>query len=159
MVHMKLFIDEASLSIVKYDMRLSEQGIRQVSKQDKGVGYMIMSKVVHATIDYHKFEYSVLYSKYRDKWYLNRVTRHWEINVNSKRRDWVDRLWRSDSDLIMTDRKTENEQPITEGDIGGKKSPMHTLVGSEVDETFWENYNILKPETRDSLNTALQLRR
>ena len=37
MVHMKLFIDEASLSIVKYDMRLSEQGIRQVSKQDKGV--------------------------------------------------------------------------------------------------------------------------
>ena len=29
-----------------------------------------------------------------------------------------------------------------------KTSPMHTLVGSEVDETFWENYNILKPESR-----------
>ena len=58
------------------------------------------------------------------------------------------------SDLIMTELKTENEQPITEGDIGGKTSPMHTLVGSEVDETFWENYNILKPESPDSLNST-----
>jgi hypothetical protein len=152
MVHLKVFIDEATLSIVKYDMRLSENGIRHVSRQDKGIGYMIMSKVVHATIEYHRFEYSVLYSQYRDKWYLNRVTRHWEIYVDSKRRNWEDRLWLADSDLIMTDRKTENEQPITEGDIGGKTSPMHTLFGSEVDETFWENYNILKPETSDSLN-------
>jgi hypothetical protein len=153
MLHLKLFIDEESLAIVKYDMRLSENGIRQVSRQDKGVAYSIMSKVVHATTEYHKFEYSVLYSQYRDKWYLNRVTRHWEIFVNSKRRNWVDKLWRAESDLIMTDRITTNEQPITEGDIGGKTSPMHTLVGSEVDETFWENYNILKPETRDSINS------
>ena len=95
MLHLKLFIDEASLAIVKYDMRLSENGIRQVSKQDKGIAYMIMSKVVHATIEYHKFEYTVLYSQYRDKWYLNRVKRHWEINVDSKRRNWEDRLWRA----------------------------------------------------------------
>lgn len=147
----KVFLDEKSLAFIRYNFELTPQGRRMVSRKDKGVAYAIMSKVVHATMEYHKFQYTIAYNQHGGKWYLNRVTRHWEILVDSKKRNWEDKVWRADTDLIMTDLQTENLQPITIGDIGQKENSMQSFIGSDFDEKFWENYNIMKSETADSL--------
>jgi len=145
LVNMKVYIDEESLAIMKYDYHLSEKGVRIVERKDKGVAYGIMSTVLHVTSDYHQFYVSVSYNERKGKWYLNRVTQQFQIYVNSKKRNWKNRLWRSDMDLVMTAVQTENVKPITEGDIGGKVVPMHTLINGKFDDEFWEHYNILKP--------------
>jgi hypothetical protein len=155
----KVYLDEESLAIVKYNVDLSEQGIRYVSKKDKGLMYAIMSKVVHITSDYHKFNISVSYNQHNGKWYMNRVSRHFEILVSSKKRNWVDKVWRSDIDLVITAVDTANAKPITEGDVSKKDAPVYTMFGNDFDESFWENYNILKSEKADSLaiNTAYKM--
>lgn len=150
----KVYLDEESLAIIRYNFELTDKGIRMVSRKDKGVAYAIMSKITHATTEYHKFQYSISYNQHQGKWYLNSVTRHWEILVDSKRRNWEDRVWRIDTDLLMTDIRTENVQPITAGDIGQKENSMASLIGSDFDEAFWENYNILKAEVSDSLRQS-----
>lgn len=153
-MRMKLFLDEESLAIVKYNFELSEQGIKMVSRKDKGLIYAIMTKVVHATLDYDRFQYTVSYRQHHNKWYLNRVTRHWESLVDSKKRNWEDKVWRTDTDLLITDIDTKNVKPITEGNIGANESPIQTFIGGDFDDAFWENYNILKTESTDSLKDS-----
>ncbi len=81
----KVFLDERSLAIIRYNFELTEKGTRMVSRKDKGVAYSIMTKVVHANLEHHKFQYSISYNEHQGKWYLNRVTRHWEMLVDSKK--------------------------------------------------------------------------
>jgi len=147
---MKVYVDEATLTIPKYDFELSPQGVKYVSRKDKGLAYAIMTKVVKARIDYHKFRYSINYRAFNGKWYLNSVRRHWEILVNSEKRNMKDELWRADMDLIITDIQTKNVKPITEGNIGTSEATMSRFIDNNYDESFWENYNYLKPIRSDS---------
>lgn len=149
-IPMKLFLDEETLAIVKYNFELSDRGIRMVSRKDKGLMHAIMANVVHVSTEYHKFQYAVSYSQVRDKWYLNRVTRHWEILVDSKKRNWEDRLWTLDANLVVTGIDTANAKPISEGDISKNSGPIHSMFSSDFDEGFWENYNVMKIESKSS---------
>ena len=151
----KVFIEEGSLAIVRYDFALNETGVKFVERKDKGLLQAIMSSVVHAHLDYDKFEYTITYKKYNDKWYLNRVVRHWEILVDSKKRNWEDRMLKFDMDFVTTDINTKNVRPIIEGDIGAKETPVGILMGNEFDETFWENYNTVKSIRIDSIKNKL----
>ncbi len=145
-IRMKVFLDEATMAIIKYNFELTSEGIRMASRKDKGLGHAVMAAIVHVSSDYHKFQYVVSYSERNNKWHLGRVTRHWEILVDSKKRDWKDRVWRADMDLVITDFRTDHVQPVTEGDISKNQGPIHAMIGSDFDETFWENYNVLKAE-------------
>jgi hypothetical protein len=151
---MKLFIEEESLALIKYNFYLTPQGIKMVSRKDKGIAHAIMSKVVSVNTNYHQFKYEVNFSQYNQKWYLHRVTRHWEILVDSRRRNWIDSLWQADMDLVITDISTDSISTITEGDIGGKEEPVSSLIGDEFDEAFWEHYNSV-PMNQDSSKTSL----
>jgi hypothetical protein len=151
LLNMKIFIEEESYAIVRIDFSLNEKGVRFVERKDKGIPQGIMSAVTHAHLDYHKFEYTLTYKKYNDKWYINRIVRHWEILVDSKKRNWEDRVLRFDMDFVTTDIDTKNAKPITEGDIGKTETPIGVLMGNDLDEAFWENYNTIKSVTIDSL--------
>jgi hypothetical protein len=147
----RIFIDEESFAIVKYDYETTKRGIRISERQDHGLAYAIMTKVVGATTDYHKIQGSVTFKQYKHKWYLNNVTRHGEILVNSKKRNMVNRPWLADMHLMITDINTENVRPITEGNIGDKEARIGSFISNDQDEAFWENYNILKAVVPDSV--------
>lgn len=149
--HLRVFIEEESLAIVKYDYELTEAGVARTSRKDKGLAYAIMTRVVQATRDYHKFQGTVAFKRYKDKWYLNGITRHWEILVNSKKRNMVDAEWKADMHLVVTDISTEHVRPIFQNDIGNNEGSMGSLVGDDYDIGFWETYNIMKPSLADSL--------
>lgn len=153
LLHMKVFIEEGSLAIIRIDHSLNETGVKHAERSDRGLPQRIMSGVVHAHLDYHKFEHTFTYKKYDNKWYLNRVVRHWEILVDSRKRNWEDRVLKFDMDFVTTDIDTKNVRPITEGDIGSKETPIGVLMGNEFDEAFWENYNTVKSINIDSIKT------
>lgn len=154
--NMKVFIEDESLAIVRIDFALNGKGVNYVERKDKGIPQSIMAAVTHAHLDYDKFEYTLTYKQYKDKWYLNRVVRHWEILVDSKRRNWEDRVLRFDMDFVTTNIDTKNLRPITEGDIGKSETPIGVLMGNDFDEAFWENYNTIKSVTVDSLKMKSQ---
>lgn len=141
---MKMFIEEESNAIVRINYHLSEAGIRRTGRKDKGLAYSIMTKIVKARLDYHKFEGVVTYKQVDGKWHLNTVTRHWEIFVNSPSRNMVNTQWHADMDFIVTDINRKDVKPVT-NNIGDKETPMGRIIGNDLDEAFWENYNILKP--------------
>jgi hypothetical protein len=150
-LRMRVWIDEESFAIAKYTYETTKAGVRRTERKDKGLGYAIISKIVGATSDYHTFRATVTYNEYKGKWYFHTDTRHWEILVNSRKRNMVDKLWHSDMDFIVTDIDRDNVHPIGEGDIGEKTAPLGVLIGNNYDAAFWENYNILKPVLPDSL--------
>ena len=150
LMKMKLYIDEASLAIVRYDLSLSERGVRYVERKDNGFAYFLMSKIVGATRDYHSFNESYSFKEYNGKQYLSTVRRHWEILVSSRKRDMVDEKWTADMDFIVTDINTEEARPITEGNIGSNEGSIATFVDDTPDDNFWEHYNYLKPLSEDS---------
>ena len=146
MIQAKLFIDEASMAIVRMDFQCSPQGIRYLNRHGKGgLAYSIMSKVIRARLDFSKFSYTFHYKPYRGKWYLSYAHRHWESLLNSNKRDMKDRLWLADMHLVITDVKTDSVKPFENGNIGSNWTSMNQLTGNEADDAFWENYNILKP--------------
>jgi hypothetical protein len=142
-IQMRLYIEENSFAIVKYNFELTEKGKSLASRKDKHIGYTIMSKVVHASLEYHQFQYELSYKEYAGKWYLNRVTRQWKIFVDSKRRNWDNHLWRADMNLIMTNID-RTPTPITEGNLGASTVPLITLIGDNFKDDFWEGYNFMK---------------
>lgn len=152
LLNIKLYIEEASLAIVKYQFELSEAGVRYVSRKDNGLAYLIMSKVVKATRTYDKFQGTFSFRKYNNKWYMSNAQRHWEILINSRKRNIEDGVWRADMDFVVTGIDTVDARPILEGNIGENKSSFTSMIGNEYDEAFWENYNVLSPVVRDSLN-------
>jgi hypothetical protein len=156
LLQLRAYLDEASFAIVKYDYETTEAGTRRTERKDKGVAYAIMSTVVGATADYHKFLATVTYKQYHGKWYLNTVTRHWEILLSSKKRNMVNSVWRADMDFIVTDVNTKSARPINTDNIGDKEGSIKSFIGNDQDESFWENYNVLKSVSADSIqNTDL----
>ncbi len=54
-------------------------------------------------------------------------------------------------DLVVTDISKDSVQRFTAGNILTTNAAMSSVIGNEVDESFWENYNILKSVVPDSL--------
>ena len=150
----KLYVHEKSLAIVKIDFELTSDGIKYVNKHQKGgLAYSIMSKIVKAKLDFSSIRTSITYQFYQKKWHLHSVQRHWEAQVNSKKREMKDRLWRADMNLIVTEIDKDSIQRFSEGDIGTNRTSINNLISKEEDVAFWENYNILKPELPDSIKS------
>ncbi|HEY9044257.1 MAG TPA: carboxypeptidase-like regulatory domain-containing protein [Ohtaekwangia sp.] len=149
---LKFFIDEESLAFVRIDYQLSPQGVKYINRHGKGgIAYTIMSKVIRARLDFKQINYTIHYKPYRGKWYLSSIQRHWDVVVNSGKRKMKDRPWTADMSLTITDVNTDSVKSFQEGNIGSNLSSMNNLVSKDADETFWENYNIVKPVLPDSL--------
>lgn len=149
-LHMTLFLDEASLAIVRYEFHLTEEGVRYVSKKDKGIGYAIMKNVVHASKDYRSFQSTYNYRQIGEKWYLDRVNRHWEILVNSKRRKWVRKPWYADMDLVVTEVRKDSINEEQKVDIGQHQGSIQSHIEGEFDDEFWEDYNFILDDQKGS---------
>jgi hypothetical protein len=149
--NMRAYIDEDASTMVRYDYELTEEGVRRVEKQDKGVGYAVATVAYGVSLDYHRFTIGCSYQEYQGKWYLSSVKRHFEILVDSKKRNMDKTLWKSDILFQITGIDVSNKDSIKEGNIGDKRDRFGTLATDEYDENFWENYNVVKTAVPDSM--------
>lgn len=151
LVRAKLYIDEASMALVRCELETTPAGIVYLNRHQKGgINYLINSKIIKATLDFTRLTLVVTYKTYRNKTYLSTVQRHWECVVNSKKRGMKDVPWTGDFYLLVTDVNRDSMQRFATG-ISNDKSSMNHEVGNNYDPAFWENYNILLPVLEDSL--------
>ena len=151
LVRAKLYIDEATMALVRCELETTPAGIDYLNRHQKGgINYMISSKIVKATLDFTRLSLVVTYKKYRNKTYLSTVQRHWDCVVNSKKRGMKDVQWTGDFHLLVTDVNRDSLQRFATG-VSNDKSSMNHEIGNDYDPAFWENYNILLPVLEDSL--------
>jgi len=149
LVRGKLYIDEASLALVRCEWESTPTGIDYANRRLKGgLGYTIMSKVIKASWDFTKITAVVTYKQYGNKTYLSSIRRHWDLTLTSAKRQMKDVPWTGDFYLQVTDITTGNVDRFDTG-VSNNKSSMNYEVGDNYDPAFWENYNIVLP---DSLN-------
>lgn len=147
----RIYIDESSFAIVRYEIETTPQGNDWVNKHGKGgIRYTLMSKVVGAGFDFTGLKLVLSYRPYQGKYYLHTVSRHWDINISSRKRNMQDIPWKGDFNLLITDVNKDSVQRF-QTDVSSRETSMNYLVGNNYDAAFWENYNILQPELPDSL--------
>lgn len=147
----RIYIDEGSLAIVRYEIETTPQGNDWVNKHGKGgIRYTLMSKVVGAGFDFSGLKLVLSYRPYHGKYYLHTVSRHWDIIINSHKRNMRDVPWKGDFNLLITDVNKDSVQRF-QTDVSSRETSMNYLVGNNYDAAFWEHYNILQPELPDSL--------
>ncbi|MBY0434613.1 MAG: carboxypeptidase-like regulatory domain-containing protein [Cyclobacteriaceae bacterium] len=153
--NMKLFIDQESMAFERIEADLTKEGVDKVERSDKGVGYSLASLYIGFNTNYDKFSADATYKMYHGKWYLNSVNRHFELLVNSRKRKIKERKWFVDGTLQITDIETLNRNQIAQGNIGNNQAAISTIIGNDYDESFWENFNVIKLVVPDSLKKTI----
>jgi hypothetical protein len=156
LMNMKLFIDQETMAFKRIQAELTKEGVDFVERADKGVGYSLTSLYIGYNTNYDKFSAAADYKVYNGKWYLNAVSRHFELLVNSRKRKIKDSKWFVDGNLQITDINTNDRNPIAQGNIGNNQASITSIIGNNYDEAFWENFNIVKPVVPDSLKNKFQ---
>lgn len=147
LVRGKLYIDEASLALVRCEWEATPTGIVYCNRHQKGgLNYTISSKIVKASWDFKRLTAVLTYKQYGNKTYLSSVQRHWECVVNSKTRKMKDVPWTGDFYLQVTDINTDSVERFATG-VSNNRSSMNHEVGNDYDPAFWENYNIVLPDS------------
>jgi hypothetical protein len=147
----RIYIDASSLAIVRFEIETTPQGNNYINKHGKGgIGYTIMSKVLGASFDFTAIKVAIAYRAFRGKYYLHTVTRHWDVAINSRKRDFRNTAWTGDFNLLVTAVNKDSVRRF-QTEVSNAHTSMNYLVGNNYDAAFWENYNILQPELPDSL--------
>lgn len=147
LVRGKLYIDEASLSLVRCEWEATPTGVEYCNRHQKGgLNYTITAKIIKASWDFTRLTAVVTYKQYRNKTYLSSIHRHWDCVVNSRKRGMEDVPWSGDFYLQVTDVDTDSVERFDTG-VSNDKSSMNHEVGDDYDPAFWENYNIVLPDS------------
>ncbi len=138
----RLYIDTASLALVRCELVASPAGIRHVNKHGRGgIRYTLMSKFIKASMDFEQIRMMVTYQQENGKYYLQEVKRHWETVINSNKRHLKDAPWRADFSLSVKSRALQkdtlvaiHQQNFSRADtLRGMLSPLRTCY----DVTFY----------------------
>ncbi|WP_343689695.1 M1 family metallopeptidase [Chitinophaga sp.] len=98
----RLFIDTASLALVKFELVASPAGIRHVNRYGRGgITYTLMSAYMQASMKFEQIKVSTDYQQVGGKYYIHQVKRHWETVINSHKRGLKDVPWRADFELSV----------------------------------------------------------
>jgi len=148
----KLYIEGGSFAIVKCEWSLTPEGVKYVNRHGRGgVGYTIMSKILGASIDFTGIKTVITYKKQANKWYLASINRHWNADVNSRKRQMKAVPWIGDFTLLITAINESHAKPFTQ-EVINKTASVNSQISQVYDTAFWENYNFLLPEVPDSLS-------
>ena len=142
----EMYVHRETFAIVHVNFHYNKIGLKNaesvmIKKKPKGV----KAKPVYAN-------YMVNYKQYLEKWHLANVKASVKFKVRS-RNDKINSEYHSVSDLLVTDihdtelKKFDRDESFTQRDI-------FVEMINNYDPSFWENYNIIKPD--EDLQNAFQ---
>jgi len=142
----EMYVHRETFAIVHVDFHFNKIGLNNaesvmIKKKPKGV----KAKPIYAN-------YTVNYQQYLEKWHLANVKASVKFKVRS-RNDKLNSEYHSVSDLLVTDiqdtdlKKFDRNESFTQHDI-------FVEMINDYDPSFWENYNIIKPD--EDLQNAFQ---
>ncbi|RCR70593.1 carboxypeptidase-like regulatory domain-containing protein [Larkinella punicea] len=147
----KLYIDVRTLAFVRCEWTLTPSGFDRENNRD-WLKKKLASVVYKMNLKFADFKEVVTFSSYKNKWHLSNVERRYEVLLNSQSRNIKDKRWRVATSFTVTDVGAKGIPPFAEGNIGENQNSMSTLIGEQNDPDFWENYNIQKAVSADSLS-------
>lgn len=142
----KVYIDVESKAIVKAEFGISPTGLKYANK------VLIVKCPLRFRIKPIYVNYIVNYRKFNDKWYLNHVRSELKIKVR-QRKKLFNSEFTSISELAITERDSDNIERIRSREQV-KEHDIFTEIITRNDESYWGNYNIIKPN--DSIEDAVR---
>ncbi|KAA9349278.1 hypothetical protein F0P93_23065 [Larkinella humicola] len=146
----KFYIDAETMAFVRSELQISQAGLDKENRND-WLMKKIASIVYKQNFKLSDFKEVITYTKHGSTWHLNNVERRYEARINSPSRKIVDKIWKVATSFTVTDVVAKGLQPFAEGDIADNRNSMNTLIGEQNDPNFWENYNIQKAVSADSV--------
>jgi hypothetical protein len=140
-----LYIDKESYAILGADFEINPDYL------DKAAENMVLKKSHKLVVKLEKISYSVSYSLYNGRYYLNHARGDLRIRTRFRNHLWSDRF-NTFLEIATCHIDTLNvvrfgRQEVLKPDVVFSDTPF------VYDDTFWGNYNIIAPE--EKLNEAL----
>ena len=135
----ELFIEAESLAIGRVEMKMNVEG------REDATQIFIKKKPLRTKIDVVSAEYVVNYKNLGALWYYDYA--RIEIRIDARRKYALFKTHYSiTSELAVTDRSEKDKNIGNENKIRFSDQ-LSKRVSDFTDENFWENYNIIEPDT------------
>ncbi|MBT3384657.1 MAG: hypothetical protein HN955_19200 [Prolixibacteraceae bacterium] len=143
----EIYVHRETFAIVHANFHFDKNGLRKaestmIKKKPKGV---------KARPSY--VNYQVNYQQFNGKWHLANVRASIKFKIRSKRNK-INSEYHSVSDLLITDIQPTELKRFTRNEII-KQNDVFVEMINHLDEKFWENYNIIKPD--EDLRNAFKI--
>jgi hypothetical protein len=142
----KIFIEEKTLAISAVNFGYSPKTVRLAGKA------LIRDKPRLAKLTPLKVQYEVKYREVKGRWYLYYAKNELSMRCNWKRK-LFNTTFHSTCEMVVTDRNMRSVQPFDKKETAKRYVVFSEVADDYTDESFWENYTIIKPE--DDIQKAL----
>ncbi len=134
----EMYIDRESYALLYARFSLDEYGLEMAEES------LIMKKPKGFRVKPQYVDYRIDYSEFNGKWHLHTARASIAFKVKSQK-DKVNSVFYSVSDLLVTNVEDTWLRRFPVKDLFTIKDVFPEMV-MEYDETFWENYNIIRPD-------------
>lgn len=142
----KLYIAVESLAVTMAEFSLD------ISDVDKATRIFVKKKPAGLRFEPQSTSYLVTYKKQGDKYFLNYMR-----NEIKFRADWRRRIFQTTytvmSEMVITERKTENVGKISAKESFRPYAVLTDRVNEYFDENYWGAYNTIEPD--ESIQSAI----
>lgn len=139
----KFYIDHENLSFTRIELTLD------VSDREKATNYMLIRKPQGVRFRPRELSCIIDYKYVDGVSHISYIRNTFRFNCDWKRKLFAT-SYTACCEMVITDRHTENIQPITGRQSFDSRDAFFDKVDFFKDPNFWENYNIIEPsETLD----------
>ncbi|MFT7036895.1 MAG: hypothetical protein ACJA2S_005436 [Cyclobacteriaceae bacterium] len=142
----KIFIEQKTLAISEIKFGFSPETVKIAGRN------LVKDKPRLAKLTTLKVEYEIKYREYKGRWYLYYVKNELAMRCNWKKK-LFNSTFHSISEMVITDRELMNVRPFEKEHRAAKYLVFSEEAGKHYDDSFWEDYTIIKPE--DDIRKAL----
>ncbi|MFO7655600.1 MAG: carboxypeptidase-like regulatory domain-containing protein [Bacteroidales bacterium] len=141
----KIYIDVKNLAIKNFEFSLNKEGIEKTGDR------FVVKKPRWLVVKPVDANYRVSYREYGQKYYLNFVRSQTDFRIRKKRQIFSS-LYRSKLEMVITDIDTTDVKKFRYKEVA-KPETIFTNLIQESSETYWEDFNYIKPD--ESLEEAV----
>lgn len=133
-----LYVHRETFAIVRADFHFNRSGLKQAES------ILIKRKPSRVKAKPSYVIYEVDYQNYNGKWHLKTARASVKIKIRS-RKDRLNSEFHSVSELLITNIEPTDLKRFIRKEIFSQRDIFVEMI-DEYDPSFWENYNIIKPD-------------
>lgn len=143
----KFYIDKESLAFSRAEFQFNMDDRNKVTQA------ILKKKPFKMHFKPEEVSYVVTYKQQEGRTYLNYVRNQVRFKCDLKRKWLFSTNYTIVSELVITDKKTDNVASISRKNAFNLNASLSDKVGNFQDPNFWEDYNIIEPS--ESLESAV----
>ena len=134
----EMYVHRETFAIIHANFNFNKSGLK------KAESLMVKKKPRGVKARPSYVNYQVNYQQYQEKWHLANVRASVKFKIRSKRNK-INSEYHSISDLLITDIQPTELKRFARNESFTQRDIFVEMI-NDLDEKFWENYNIIKPD-------------